>query len=633
MIDNTINDDKTIAGGGKGVVLAGRYHILRQLGEGGMGSVWLAEDRQLDNRKVAIKMLPTIVVKDKWAYHQLKSEALVSLKLVHPNIVTLRAFEENNGAPFLVMDYIEGQTLSDYLAVKGKLSEQETVALLKPIAAALDYAHGEKVIHRDVKPSNIIIRKDGHPFILDFGIAREIQESMTRITGKTISGTLLYMSPEQLRGAPPTPAQDVYSFAAMAYECLKGEPPFIRGDIARQIIYEKPITLVGRTHLVIPVMAGLAKRPANRPKSCGAVLGCDSLMLSHKLSNVRFLKNLMTNLSSKGLKFLLLTLGVPVAVVIVALTWQRIQEHNKKHNTEQFLALVEEEKYDAASHLEDKIDVSDGKVQFALGRMYFNGNGVAKNRETGIMWFHKAAEQGNIDAQAFLGAKYIQGSDGFVKNTVVGMKWIHKAAKQGDALAQMMLGLTYAYGMDGIPEDKTKAIYWLRKSVESERGESGVYDAKVYGVLGGLLFQEGPCQDIEESMIWTRKAAEKGDATSQERLGLSYLLGDGVKKDYEMAVTWLDRAARRGRPKAQSALGICYKSGMGVEQNDELAFYFIRESAEQGLAASQFQLGNMYEDGIGVAKDEVAANEWYIKAAKNGEKEAQEKLRQKGVAW
>ena len=203
MIANTINDDKTIAGGGEGAILAGRYHVIRQLGQGGMGSVWLAEDRQLDNRKVAIKMLPSIVVTDKRAYQQLKSEALVSLKLIHPNIVTLRAFEENNGAPFLVMDYIEGRTLSDYLAEKGKLSEAETIKLLKPIAAALDYAHGEKVIHRDVKPSNIIIRNDGHPFILDFGIAREIQESMTRVTGRTISGTLLYMSPEQLRGAPP----------------------------------------------------------------------------------------------------------------------------------------------------------------------------------------------------------------------------------------------------------------------------------------------------------------------------------------------------------------------------------------------------------------------------------------------
>ena len=272
MITNTINNDKTIAGS-IGTMLAGRYHILRQLGEGGMGSVWLAEDRQLDNRKVAIKMLPSIVVTDKRAYQQLKSEALVSLKLVHPNIVTLRAFEENNGAPFLVMDYIEGQTLSDYLAVKGKLSEAETIKLLKPIAAALDYAHGEKVIHRDVKPSNIIIRKDGHPFILDFGIAREIQESMTRVTGRTISGTLLYMSPEQLRGASPTPAQDVYSFSAMCYECLKGEPPFTKGEIAYQITNELPTPLTEESCFSKLVMAGLAKKADDRPMNCITVLG------------------------------------------------------------------------------------------------------------------------------------------------------------------------------------------------------------------------------------------------------------------------------------------------------------------------------------------------------------------------
>ena len=293
MIENTINDDKTIAGG-IGAMLAGRYHILRRLGQGGMGSVWLAEDRQLDNRKVAIKMLPSIVVTDKRAYQQLKSEALVSLKLVHPNIVTLRAFEENNGAPFLVMDYVEGQTLSDYLSVKGKLSEAETIKLLKPIAAALDYAHSEKVIHRDVKPSNIIIRKDGHPFILDFGIAREIQESMTRVTGRTISGTLLYMSPEQLRGAPPAPAQDVYSFSVMAYECLKGEPPFTRGDISYQIVNERPVALMGDTQLVMCVMAGLAKTPASRPRNCVAVIGIECSSLGYGVkgqSNITFEPN------------------------------------------------------------------------------------------------------------------------------------------------------------------------------------------------------------------------------------------------------------------------------------------------------------------------------------------------------
>ena len=277
MTCDTINNDVTMAGGAEGALLANRYRIVRQLGQGGMGSVWLAEDTQLDNKLFAIKMLPSILVSNKRAYRQLKDEALVAMKLVHPNIVQLRAFEENGGNPFLVMDYIDGGTLDDYLADKGKLSEDEVVRILKPIAAALDYAHGEGVVHRDVKRANIMMRKDGHPYILDFGIAREIQETMTRVTGKLSSGTLLYMSPEQLNGDSPKPAQDVYSFAAMAYECLKGEPPFSRGNVEFQIMNKQPELLPGgltgkAAILAAGVMSGLAKKPEDRPATCLAVL-------------------------------------------------------------------------------------------------------------------------------------------------------------------------------------------------------------------------------------------------------------------------------------------------------------------------------------------------------------------------
>ena len=281
MTNDTINDAVTMAGGA-GALLARRYRVVRQLGSGGMGSVWLAEDTQLDNKPFAIKMLPVVLVRNKRAYNQLKAEALVAMKLVHPNIVQVRAFEENDGNPFLVMDYIDGQTLDDYLCEKckvgGRISEDEVLRILKPIAAALDYAHCEGVVHRDVKPANVMIRKDGHPFILDFGIAREIQETMTRMTGKLFSGTLLYMSPEQLMGDQPNPAQDVYSFAAMAYECLKGEPPFSHGQIEFQIMNKQPDplpmdVLTGKAAILAAgVMAGLAKQPKDRPPTCTAVL-------------------------------------------------------------------------------------------------------------------------------------------------------------------------------------------------------------------------------------------------------------------------------------------------------------------------------------------------------------------------
>ena len=275
MTYNTINDAVTMPDNTEGTLLAGRFRIVRQLGQGGMGSVWLAEDTQLDNKQFAIKMLPSILVRNKRAYRQLKDEALVAMKLVHPNIVQLRAFEENDGNPFLVMDYVDGQTLDDYLCEKGTLTEEKVIRILRPIAAALDYAHKRGVVHRDVKPGNVMIAKDGTSYILDFGIAREIQETMTRVTGKLSSGTLLYMSPEQLNGAPPEKGQDIYSFAVMVYECLKGEPPFCRGQIDRQILDNEPPPLpfgVADPRFVLSIMSGLAKNPIDRPAQCSVLL-------------------------------------------------------------------------------------------------------------------------------------------------------------------------------------------------------------------------------------------------------------------------------------------------------------------------------------------------------------------------
>ena len=120
MNENTMNNDVTMAGVSERALLASRYRIIRQLGQGGMGSVWLAEDTRLDGKLFAIKMLPSILVANKRAYNQLKAEALVAMKLVHPNIVQIRAFEENDNNPFLVMDYIDGETLDEYFGDRGQ---------------------------------------------------------------------------------------------------------------------------------------------------------------------------------------------------------------------------------------------------------------------------------------------------------------------------------------------------------------------------------------------------------------------------------------------------------------------------------------------------------------------------------
>lgn len=270
--NDTINDLLTQRRDGA-VVLAGRYQIVRKLGEGGMGSVWLAEDRKLDGRQVAIKMLPVVLATSARAIQQLKAEAKLAMQLSHSNIVTLRSFEDSDEGAFLVMDYVPGKTLEKMLEEKETLTEDEVLKIFRPIAEALDYAHRHKVVHRDVKPSNVMVREDGEPFIMDFGIAREMKDTLTRTTGRDSSGSLPWMSPEQLRGEDPAPAQDIYSLAATMYECLAGHPPFYRGDIRYQIPQVAPPPLTSTSPLATAVMAGLAKEPGQRPMTAGAIFG------------------------------------------------------------------------------------------------------------------------------------------------------------------------------------------------------------------------------------------------------------------------------------------------------------------------------------------------------------------------
>jgi len=254
-------------------VLAERYQVVRELGRGAMGTVYLAHDLKLDGRPVAIKMPAPVLARNKRAVASLKREAVTAMQLSHPHIVTLRAFEQAEEGVFLVMDYVEGQTLDDLLAEKGTLSEAEIVPLFTPIAQALDYAHSKGVIHRDIKPANIMITPTGVPLVMDFSVARELHETFTRTTGRSgSSGTLPYMSPQQLQGETPHPSQDIYSLAATIYDCVAGHPPFHRGAIEHQIVNREPQTVEGCGAFGAALLKGLAKSDKQRPETCAAIL-------------------------------------------------------------------------------------------------------------------------------------------------------------------------------------------------------------------------------------------------------------------------------------------------------------------------------------------------------------------------
>jgi len=278
-LNDTLDGAKTISNDAirPEKVLAGRYRIIKQLGSGGMGEVYLASDAEMNDMSVAIKVLPPVLARNKRSIEALKREAAVSLRLSHANICRLHSFNSDGEIKFLVMEYIEGQTLEEMLDARDdrKLPLEELLPIVGGIADALDYAHGRDpaILHRDIKPSNIMISEDGAAKLLDFGIARELKDSMTRVTGKETAGTLLYMSPEQFSGDAPSPAGDIYALGATIYECLSGQPPFHRGAIGHQLLNTQPPELPGQPpHVNAALQKALAKLPAARPTSAEALV-------------------------------------------------------------------------------------------------------------------------------------------------------------------------------------------------------------------------------------------------------------------------------------------------------------------------------------------------------------------------
>ena len=255
-------------------VLDGRYQLDYRIASGGMGEVWAGTDLRL-NRAVAVKMLSAQHSGDEQFRARFRAEARYAASLSHPGITSVYTYGENSplGGPYLVMELVNGEPLSAILERVGRLSAYNTMDVVAQAARALDTAHAAGIVHRDIKPGNLLIMGDGTTKITDFGIAkaREWGDPQLTATG-IVMGTAMYVSPEQATGAVVTGSSDIYSLGVVAYECLAGEPPFVA---------EQPLAIaIMHKHDPVPplpddvprqvsdlVMAMLAKTPEERPES------------------------------------------------------------------------------------------------------------------------------------------------------------------------------------------------------------------------------------------------------------------------------------------------------------------------------------------------------------------------------
>lgn len=286
-------------------VTLGDYDIVGELGRGGMAIVYLAHDISLD-RKVAIKVMNPGLMMGAGMADRFKREARTAASLTHPNIIPIHLVRETEGLLFFVMKYVEGRGLDSIIAETGPLPIRMALTILSQVGGALGYAHRRGVVHRDVKPANILIDTEGWIVVTDFGIAKVAEAGSLTVSGMTV-GTPRYMSPEQCTARPVTGASDQYSLGIVGYEMLTGGPPFAAEslmEIMRMHFFEPPASLLSLRRECPPALAAsiermLAKEPDQRWPSVEDAIAAAGQVLVERDDPVR---SQMVDLAKTGIK-------------------------------------------------------------------------------------------------------------------------------------------------------------------------------------------------------------------------------------------------------------------------------------------------------------------------------------------
>jgi TPR repeat protein/serine/threonine protein kinase len=676
-----------------------QYEIKDVLGAGGFGITYKGWDNRL-HRDVAVKeFLPVeLAVRGKddisvqprdaktrkeytFGLKKFLEEARMLARFKEPNIVRVTNFLEANGTAYLVMDYEEGETLAQYLGRHHFLSEDHLNAIFIATLHGLRAVHDKSVLHRDIKPGNIYLRKDGTPILIDFGAARQALGEQTRsMTGIVTVG---YAPFEQYSArGKQGPWTDLYALGATMYRCATGVSPSEAPERIAAIQEAEPDPLVpaakaakGRYDAsLLSTIDWLLKPNRNdRPQNVDEVidrLGEPPTRRPDELPTQRpdepptqRLDELPTErLAPEGQapapasqptptrKRIAVKSAAVSAVLLLgglgAFLWQASDQGRQRATEEahvqrqqtiavllgqadaelnslQFTAPDGDnalEKYQKVLEL----DVNNVRAKQGLRRLVDRYVALAKEAiaegqwANAVDWYHKAVAQEDAQAQNNLGAMYYNGW-GVPKDSRKAVEWYRKAAAQGYVSAQNNLGLAYELG-DGVPKDDKKAVEWYLEAAAQG-------DTSAQTNLGAMYATgRGVPKDFSKAVEWYRKGALQGHARAQNNLGAMYYNGWGVPKDSRKAAKWYRKAAAQGDASAQNSLGIFYELGDGVPKDYGEAINWYRKAAAQGDPRAQTNLGVKYEHGWGVRKNFKKALEWYRKAAAQRHPWAQFKL-------
>ncbi len=564
------------------------YRIEGVIGSGGFGITYKALDIQLD-KAVAIKeYLPsdfavrtdatTVQPKStadqddyQWGLTRFLDEARTLARFEHPHLNHVHRFFEGNGTAYLVLDYVEGETLSDWFKREGRLESTRLQQLIIELLSGLDEVHSAGYVHRDIKPSNIMVRANGSSVLLDFGAARQVLGQRSKSLTSILTHGYAPIEQYDPKGDDIGPWTDLYALGMVAYRCVSGisETELIdaitRARLERKGKQDqdmKPAVEVGKGHypssLLKAIDWAIKVEEEDRPQNVSAI---EEMIAGSEVSDTE----LDTSRAGQA-------------------------EHELREETER----ITEAAYQGYA-----------SAQNNLGWMYAEGKGIAQDDAEAVKWYCKSAEQGDADAQYNLGYVYQYGK-GVVLDYAVAVNWYRKAAEQGDADAQNNLGWMYEEGK-GIAQDDAEAVKWRRKSAEQGNASAQHYLGYMY------LTGKGVAQDDAEAVKWHSKSAEQGYASAQFNLGVMYENGNGIAQNHTEAAKWYRKSAEQGYASAQFNLGVMYENGNGIDQNNTEAVKWYRTSAEQGNTSAQFSLGWMYAEGKGVTHNYTEAVKWFRK--------------------
>jgi serine/threonine protein kinase len=630
------------------------YKVTGLIGQGGMGVVYRAQDLRLE-RDVALKVLRAGALGDETSRKKFRSEALSLSRLNHPNIATIHDFDSEDGIDFVVMECITGEPLSDRVRLTS-LPEKQAIAVGIQIAAALEAAHEKGVIHRDLKPQNILLAAKGQVKVVDFGLAKVLQPgsdadvTLTMTDTDAQAGTLPYMAPEQLLGEATDERSDIWSAGAVLYEICTAQRPFpeTRSTLLIAVILNKepdpprkvnPRVSAGLEQIILKA---LDKDPSRRYQSAREMrVDLERLAEGRQTgaATTRAPVSMWQTVSLCSAAAVLVLLGI-IAAVGVDRHRRLVSAEEQALKQKDTIQVQARENSTPVGNVEVKKSSSPPTVQ---GGHTPTGGTEVKKSPVPQQPQQDRRPIGQVDVKRPVSPPQSQEDHPPTDHTVVlaptspeakstlnaggGINWgneelasVLKAANAGDAKAQVEIANRYFYALNGVGKDYSQAVAWYRKAADqgSAVGQSDLGSLYYYG--------HGLPQDYAQALFWFRKAADQGDASADANLGVMYANGQGVPQDYAQAVAWHRKAADQGSAVGQNDLGTLYQSGHGLPQDSAQALFWFRKAADQGDAFADINLGIMYENGQGVTKDLAQARMWYQKAADQGNEDAKRRL-------